>query len=212
MKPVLELLAVANTGMTTTEYAGTIRNWLRTAQHPRFKRPYPDLVYKPMQELLAYLREHGFETWIVSGGGIEFMRAWTDDAYDIPPERVVGSIAETHFELRGGEPVLVRDPKVAFVDDGPGKPVGIYRAIGRRPIAAFGNSDGDLQMLQWTTAGSGARFALIVHHTDAEREWAYDHPSPIGQLDKALDEAKAKAWTVVDMKQEWARVYPFEKE
>ena len=210
MKPVLELLAVANTGMTTTEYAGTIRNWLRTAQHPRFKRPYPDLVYKPMQELLAYLREHGFETWIVSGGGIEFMRAWTDDAYDIPPERVVGSIAETHFELRGGEPVLVRDPKVAFVDDGPGKPVGIYRAIGRRPIAAFGNSDGDLQMLQYAAVGEGRRLAVIVHHDDTEREYAYDRESRIGRLDKALDEAKARKWVVVSMKDDWKQVFPWE--
>jgi phosphoglycolate phosphatase-like HAD superfamily hydrolase len=210
IKPVLELLAVANAGMTTEEYGASIRAWLKSAVHPRFKRPYTDLVYQPMQELLAYLREHGFQTWIVSGGGIEFMRAWTEAAYGIPPQQVIGSIAETKFELRGGEPALVREPSVAFVDDGPGKPVGIYRAIGRRPIAAFGNSDGDLQMLQYAAVGEGSRLAVIVHHDDMEREYAYDRESRVGRLDKALDEAKARKWVVVSMKDDWKRVYPWE--
>ena len=197
-KPVLELLAVANTGMTVEAYDQTIRDWLKTARHPRFKRPYTDLVYKPMQELLAYLRENGFKTFIVSGGSIEFMRPWAEKAYGIPPEQVVGTISQVKFELKDGKPVLTRLPKIDFVDDGPGKPLGIYRAIGRRPIAAFGNSDGDLQMLQFTAAGEGPRFMLLVHHTDAEREYAYDRQSRIGKLDKALDEANAKggrSWT-----------------
>jgi len=210
MKPVLELLAVANSGMTTDEYGAALKTWLKTAVHPRFRRPYTDLVYKPMQELLAYLREHGFQTWIVSGGGIEFMRAWTEDAYGIPPQQVVGSIAETKFELQGGGPVLVREPNVAFVDDGAGKPVGIYRAIGRRPIAAFGNSDGDLQMLQYAAVGEGSRLAVLIHHDDMEREYAYDRDSRIGRLDKALDEAKARKWVVVSMKDDWKRIYPWE--
>jgi phosphoserine phosphatase len=209
-KPVLELLAIANTGMSTTEYDATLRTWLKTAIHPRFKRPYTDLVYAPMQELLGYLREHGFETWIVSGGGIEFMRAWTESAYDIPPARVVGSIAETRFELKDGAPTLIREPKVAFVDDGPGKPVGIYRSIGRQPIAAFGNSDGDLQMLQYAAIGEGRRLAVIVHHDDTEREYAYDRESRIGRLDKALVEAKARKWVVVSMKDDWTRIFSFE--
>jgi phosphoserine phosphatase len=209
-KPVLELLAVANTGMSTTEYDATLRTWLKTAVHPRFKRPYTDLVFAPMQELLAYLRQRGFETWIVSGGGIEFMRAWTESAYGIPPQRVVGSIAETKFELRNGAPTLVREPKVAFVDDGAGKPVGIYRAIGRQPIAAFGNSDGDLQMLQYAAIGEGRRLALLVHHDDMTREYAYDRDSRIGRLDKALDEAKARKWVVVSMKDDWKRIYPWQ--
>jgi len=209
-KPVLELVAVANTGMTPDAYEKTIKEWLATARHPRFKRPYTDLVFKPMQELLAYLRANGFKTYIVSGGGIEFMRAWAESAYGIPPEQVIGSIAEVKWEMRDGKPVLIRQPKLAFLDDGPGKPVGIYRAIGRRPIAAFGNSDGDLQMLQYTAAGEGARLMGIVHHTDAEREYAYDRKSRIGKLDKALDAAAAGGWTVIDMKTDWKRIYPFD--
>jgi len=167
-------------------------------------------VFQPMLEVLAYLRANGFKTFIVSGGGAEFMRPWAEKVYGIPPEQVVGSRGKLKFELRDGEPVLLKLPDPDFIDDGPGKPVGIQQQIGRRPILAFGNSDGDLQMLQWTTAGAGPRLALIVHHTDAEREWAYDRPSPIGQLDKALDQAKARGWTLVDMKQEWKRIYPFE--
>jgi phosphoglycolate phosphatase-like HAD superfamily hydrolase len=210
IKPVLELLAVANTGMTTQEYGRQIDAWLRTARHPRFKRPYTDLVFQPMRELLAYFQANGFKNFIVSGGGIEFMRAWAQQAYDIPPERVIGSSAAVSFAMQDGKPVLTRLPKIDFVDDGPGKPVGIYRNIGRQPIAAFGNSDGDLQMLQWTSGGSGARLLALVHHTDREREWSYDRASHIGKLDKALDEANAKGWTVIDMARDWSRVYRFE--
>ena len=210
MKPVLELLAVANTGMTVAQYEQAIRDWLKTARHPRFERPYTDLVYKPMQELLAYLRSNGFKTFIVSGGGVEFMRVWSAQAYGIPPEQVVGSIVEVKYGMVDGKPALTRLPKVAFVDDGPGKPVGIYRAIGRRPIFAFGNSDGDWQMLQWTAAGDGPRFMGLVHHTDATREYAYDRASKIGKLDKAWDDAVAKGWTVVDMKSEWNKIFAFE--
>jgi phosphoglycolate phosphatase-like HAD superfamily hydrolase len=209
-KPLIELLAVANSGMTVEAYDRTIREWLKTARHLRFKRPYTDLVYKPMQELLAHLRENGFKTYVVSGGSVEFMRPWVEAAYGIPPEQVVGTLSQVKFEFKDGKPVLTRLPKIDFVDDGPGKPQGIYRVIGRRPIAAFGNSDGDLQMLQFTAAGEGPRFMLIVHHTDAEREYAYDRQSRVGKLDKALDEAKARGWTVVDMKRDWHRIYPFE--
>ncbi|HEY7799632.1 MAG TPA: HAD family hydrolase, partial [Hyphomonadaceae bacterium] len=209
-KPILELLAAANSGMGVAEYDASIAQWLKTARHPRFKRPYNELVYKPMQELLAYLRGHGFKTWIVSGGGVEFMRVWAEDAYGIPPEQVVGSVIEVRYEVRDGKPALIREPKVVFVDDGPGKPAGIYRSIGRRPIAAFGNSDGDLQMLQFTAAGEGRRLALLVHHDDMEREYAYDRNSKIGRLDKALDEARARKWVVVSMKDDWKRIYPFD--
>ena len=210
-KPVLELLAVANSGMTVGEYDKTIRDWLATSRHPKFKRPYTDLTYAPMQELLAYLRANGFRTFIVSGGSVEFMRPWAEKAYGIPPEQVVGSQMEVKFEMKDGKPVLTREAKIAFVDDGPGKPVGIYRHIGKRPIAAFGNSDGDLQMLQVTAAGEGRRLAVIVHHDDAEREYAYDRDSHIGKLDKAWDEAKAKNWIVVSMKSDWRKVFAFEK-
>jgi len=206
-KPVLELLAVANSGMTVDAYDKAIRDWLEMARHPKFKRPYPELAYRPMQEVLAYLRANGFKTFIVSGGSIEFMRPWAEKTYGIPPEQVIGSVSQVRFDMKDGQPVLYRMPKIEFVDDGPGKPVGIYRNIGRRPIAAFGNSDGDLQMLQYTAAGDGARLMLIVHHTDAEREYAYDRKSQIGKLDKALDEANAKGWIVVDMKTDWNRIF-----
>ncbi len=169
------------------------------------------MVYQPMLELLAYLRANGFKTFIVSGGGIEFMRPWSERVYGIPPEQVIGSSIKVKFEIRDNKPVLVRLPELDFFDDKEGKPIAIHQQIGRRPIAAFGNSDGDLQMLQWTTAGQGPRFALYVHHTDTEREWAYDRNSSIGRLDKGLKEAKAKGWTVVDMKQDWKVIYPFEK-
>ncbi|HXU42589.1 MAG TPA: HAD family hydrolase [Burkholderiales bacterium] len=210
-RPVLELLGQANSGMTVGEYDGTIRGWLAKARHPKFKRPYTDLVYKPMQELLAYLRANGFKTFIVSGGSVEFMRPWAEKAYGIPPEQIVGSQQEVKFEMQDGKPVLRRGPNFVFVDDGPGKPVGIYRQIGRRPIAAFGNSDGDLQMLQVTADGPGQRLALIVHHDDAEREFAYDRASHIGKLDKAWDEAKARNWVVVSMKSDWKRIFSFDK-
>jgi phosphoglycolate phosphatase-like HAD superfamily hydrolase len=209
-KPILELLAVANSGMSVAAYDKTIRDWLANARHSKFKRPYTDLVYKPMQELLAYLRANGFKTFIVSGGSVEFMRPWAEKAYGIPAEQVIGSQQEVKFEMKDGNPVLTREPKIAFIDDGPGKPVGIYRSIGRRPIAAFGNSDGDLQMLQFTAAGPGKRLMLIVHHDDAGREFAYDRESHIGKLDKALDEAKARSWTVVSMKNDWKKIFSFE--
>jgi len=207
---LLEIVMATHAGMTTDAFEGIVTDWIATARHPRFDRPYRECVYQPMLELLAYLREHGFETWIVSGGGIEFMRPWAEQVYGIPPQQVVGSGIKTRFELRDGQPVLVRLPEIDFIDDKEGKPVGIQRHIGRRPIAAFGNSDGDLQMLQWTAAGPGPRLALYVRHTDAEREWAYDRESPVGRLDKGLDEAQAKGWTVVDMKRDWKRVFPFE--
>ena len=208
-KALLVLVEAAHSGMTTDDYAKSVANWLARTKHPRFNRPYNELVYQPMVELLGYLRSNGFKTFIVSGGGVEFMRVWAEKAYGIPPEQVVGSSGVVKFEIGAdGKPELMKLAKVEFVDDGPGKPAGINRFIGRRPILAFGNSDGDWQMLQWTTAGNGARFAGIVHHTDADREYAYDRPSKIGQLDKAWEEAKAKGWTVVDMKQDWKTVFP----
>jgi phosphoglycolate phosphatase-like HAD superfamily hydrolase len=210
-KPVLELLAVANSGMTVGEYDQSIRDWLKSARHPKYQKPYTELTYQPMRELLAYLRANGFRTFIVSGGSVEFMRPWAETAYGIPPEQVIGSQQEVKFEMKDGKPVLTRGPNFEFVDDGPGKPVGIYRHIGKRPIAAFGNSDGDLQMLQVTAAGEGRRLALIVHHDDATREAAYDRQSHIGRLDKALDEAKAGKWVVVSMKNDWMKIFAFEK-
>jgi hypothetical protein len=200
----------SHAGMTTEEFEGIVRDWLATAKHPRFNRPFTDLVFQPMLELLAYLRENGFKTYIISGGGIEFMRPWTEKIYGIPPEQVMGSSIKLRFDTRDGRPILMRLPDLDFFDEGPGKPVGIQKSIGRRPIAAFGNSDGDLQMLQWTAAGEGPRFMLLVHHTDSEREWAYDRQSPIGRLDKALDEALTLGWTVVDMKKDWKKIFPFQ--
>jgi hypothetical protein len=205
----VEIIMATHSGMTNEEFEQIVRDWIATAKHPVTGRLYTEMVYQPMLELTAYLRSNGFETFIVSGGGIEFMRPWTEKVYGIPPEKVVGSSAKVNFELRDGKPVLMRLPEINFIDDGPGKPVGINEHIGRRPIAAFGNSDGDLQMLQYTMGGSGARFALIVHHTDAVREWAYDRMSHIGHLDKALDEAEAKSWTVVDIKNDWKTIFPF---
>jgi hypothetical protein len=205
---ILEILMASHAGNTTEEFEKIVRDWIATAKHPDTGRLYSDMVYQPMLEVLAYLRANGFKTCIVSGGGIEFMRPWSQRVYGIPPEQVIGSSIKTKFEVRDGTPVLVRLPEMNFIDDEAGKPVGINQHIGRRPIAAFGNSDGDLQMLQWTTAGAGARFALYVRHTDNEREWAYDRNSSIGRLDKGLDEAAAKGWTVVDMKQDWTVIYP----
>ena len=208
-KGLLTLVVSAHAGMTTDAFARSVADWLETAKHPRFNRPYNELIYQPMVELLAYLRANGFKTFIVSGGGVEFMRVWAEKAYGIPPEQVVGSSGVVKFELGAdGKPRLMKLPKIEFVDDGPGKPVGINRFIGRRPILAFGNSDGDLQMLQWTMAGSGARFAGIVHHTDEVREYAYDRQSKVGKLDKALDAAEGGGWTVVDMKKDWKEVFP----
>ena len=197
------LLLTTHTGITTDEFSKSVADWLATAKHPRFKRPYTELVYQPMLELLNYLRQSGFKTFIVSGGTVEFMRVFAEKVYGIPPEHVVGSSFVTKFQ----NGVLMREPKIDFVDDGPGKPVGIQKFIGRRPILAFGNSDGDLQMLQWTAAGGGPRLVGLVRHTDPEREWAYDRESHIGKLDKALDEATARNWVVVDMKQDWKTIF-----
>ena len=208
-KGLLQIMAATHTGMTTEQFSKAVTEWTVTARHNRFNRPYIELVYQPMLELLAYLRANGFKTFVVSGGGIEFMRPWMEKVYGIPPEQVVGSSGVVKYELGSdGKPQLTKLAKFEFVDDGPGKPVGINRFIGRRPIFAFGNSDGDLQMLQWTTSGEGARFAGIVRHTDADREYAYDRQSKIGKLDKALDEAVAKGWTVVDMKADWKTIFP----
>jgi hypothetical protein len=209
---LLELVMASHAGNTTEEFERIVTDWIGTAKHPRFKHLYTECVFQPMLELLAYLRANGFKTYIVSGGGIEFMRPWTERVYGIPPEQVIGSSIKTQFELRDGAPVLVRLPEINFIDDKAGKPVGINQHIGRRPIAAFGNSDGDLQMLQWTAAGKETSFCLYVHHTDAAREWAYDRNSSIGRLDQGLDEAKANGWTVVDMKRDWKFIYPFEKQ
>lgn len=208
---ISQIIIATHTGMTTEEFEEIVRAWLAAAKHPRTGRPFTEMVYQPMLELLAYLRANGFKTFIVSGGSVEFMRPWTETIYGIPPEQVIGTSIKTKFELRNGRPVLVRLPEITFVDDNEGKPVGIDSRIGRRPIASFGNSDGDLQMFQWTTAGRGPRLALIVHHTDADREWAYDRTSSVGRLDKALDEALAKGWTVVNMKKDWRTIFPFEK-
>lgn len=208
MKAVEEIVMASHAGMTTDEFEQIVTDWIGTARHPTTGRPFTEMVYQPMLELLDYLRANGFKTFIVSGGGIEFMRPWTEAVYGIPPEQVVGSSIVTTFELRDGEPVLVRQPELSFVDDKEGKPVGINTHIGRRPIFASGNSDGDLQMLQYTAAGDGARFMLYLHHTDAEREWAYDRDSHVGRLDRGLDEARERGWAVIDMKKDWKAVFP----
>lgn len=205
---LLELFMATHAGMTQEQFAQIVKDWLATAKHPKTGRPYTEMIYQPMLELLAYLRANGFKTYIVSGGGIEFMRPWTEAVYGIPPEQVVGSSIKSKFEMQEDGPVLVRIPELNFFDDKGGKPVAINQHIGRRPIAAFGNSDGDLQMLQWIAAGDGPRFALYVHHTDEMREWAYDRDSGIGRLDKGLDEAMANGWTVVDMKEDWKVIFP----
>ncbi len=209
-KGVAEVVMTTHAGMTTEEFESIVEDWLAAARHPRFNRPFTDLAYQPMLELLAYLRANGFKTYIVSGGGIEFMRPWVERIYGIPPEQVIGSSIKSRFEARASGPVLVRLPEFDFIDDNEGKPVGIHKFIGRRPVLAFGNSDGDLQMLQWTAAGPGLRFMGLVHHTDGEREWAYDRKSPVGRLDKALTEARDRNWTIVDMKRDWRVIYPFE--
>jgi len=205
---LLEMAMATHAGMTTEEFEEIVSDWISTAKHPETGRLLTRMVYQPMLELLTYLRANGFKTFVVSGGGIEFMRPWMENVYGIPPEQVVGSSIVTKFEMRDGIPVLMRLPEMNFVDDKEGKPVGINSHIGRRPIAAFGNSDGDLQMLQWTDAGEGARFCLYVHHTDAEREWAYDRDSSIGRLEQGLEEARLKGWTVMDMKKDWKTIFP----
>ena len=209
-KALLQIVMASHAGMTTEEFEAIVRAWLVAAKHPGTGRAYNEMTYRPMIELLGYLRANGFKTYIVSGGGVEFMRPWVEKAYGIPPEQVIGSTIKTKFEMRDGKPVIVRLPEVDFIDDKDGKPVAIQKFIGRRPLAAFGNSDGDLQMLQYTASGAGRRFALIVHHDDAEREFAYDRQSHIGKLDKAWDEAMARGWTVVSMKSDWKRIFAFE--
>jgi len=207
-KGLLELVAATHAGMTTDEFTKVVQDWSATARHPKTNRLFTEMVFQPMLEVLAYLRANGFKTYIVSGGGVEFMRPWTERVYGIPPEQVVGSRGKLKYEVRDGVPVLVKLPAIDLIDDKDGKPVGIAQVIGRRPIAAFGNSDGDFQMLEYTTAGTGRRFGLIVHHTDAEREWAYDRVSHIGRLERGLDEAPTRKWVVVDMKQDWSVIYP----
>jgi hypothetical protein len=206
-----EIVMATHSGMTTDEFSTDVTEWAATARHPVTKRLFTEMVYQPMLELLTYLRANGFKTYIVSGGGIDFMRPWAPRVYGIPPDQIVGSSGKLKYDMRDGKPVLVKLPELNFVDDKDGKPIGIQQHIGQRPIAAFGNSDGDQQMLEWTAAGPGARFALIVHHDDAKREWAYDRQSHIGQLDKAWDEAVAKGWTVVSMKDDWKTIYPPQK-
>jgi hypothetical protein len=208
-KSILQLIAATHAGMTVEEFRDVVQEWAATARHPKTGRLFTEMVYRPMLELLAYLRDNGFKTFIVSGGGVEFMRPWTEKVYGIPPEQVVGSRGKLKYELIDGKPVIYKLAEIDLIDDGPGKPVGIQQVIGRQPIAAFGNSDGDLQMLQWTAAGEGARFCLFVHHTDAVREWAYDRDSHIGRLDKGLDMARERGWSVMDMKSEWKVIYPF---
>lgn len=207
-KSLMQLIAATSAGMTTQEYAAIVKQWLDTTKDSRFKRTYTHLVYQPMLELLAYLRENGFKTYIVSGGGIEFMRTFAERVYGIPPEQVIGTTGKLKFEFREGKPVLLKLPQVDFIDNNDGKPIDIEKFIGRRPIAAFGNSDGDLEMLQWTTGGAGLRFALYVHHTDAEREYAYDKDFQFSPLVRGLEEAKARGWTVVDMKKDWKTIFP----
>jgi phosphoglycolate phosphatase-like HAD superfamily hydrolase len=208
---LLEIVAATHAGNTTEEFAKVVDDWLGATKHPTLGRPYTELVYQPMLEVIAYLRANGFKTFIVSGGGVEFMRPWTERVYGVPPEQVIGSRAKVQYDVKDGQPALRRLAAVDLVNDKAGKPVGIHQAIGRRPIAAFGNSDGDFEMLEWTTSAAGPRFGLIVHHTDAAREWAYDRASHVGTLARGLDEAGKRGWTVVDMRQEWKVIYPFQK-
>ena len=204
---LLEMVMATHAGMTTEEFEKSVSHWLVTAKHPTTGRPFTEMVYQPMLELLTYLRTNGFKTFIVSGGGIEFMRPWAEKVYGIPPEQIIGSSIKSKYELRDGKPVIVKLPEINFIDDKVGKPVGIHHHIGRRPIFAAGNSDGDFEMLEWTTGGKGARLGMIIHHTDAEREWAYDRESHIGKLSKGLDEAAAKGWIISDMKSDWQTIF-----
>jgi phosphoglycolate phosphatase-like HAD superfamily hydrolase len=208
MKGLMEIIIASHTGMTAAEFEQEVSTWLATTRQPKFKRLYTELIYQPQLELLAYLRANGFKTFIVSGGGIAFMRPFSEKAYGIPPEQVVGSSVVAEFQMQAGKPELVRMPKIDFINDKAGKPVGIYEHIGRRPILAFGNSDSDMQMIQYTRAGDGLRLGLFVHHTDAEREYAYDRKSHVGTLDKVLDQADANGWVIVDMKKDWKKVFP----
>ena len=204
---LLQLVMASHAGNTAAEFEQIVREWIATARHPKTGRPYTEMVYQPMLELLAYLRANGFKTFVVSGGGIEFMRPWTEQVYGIPPEQIIGSSIRTKYELRGGQPVLTRLPELNFIDDKEGKPIAIQQVIGRRPIAAFGNSDGDFQMLEWTSAGPGPRLALLVHHDDAAREVAYDRESHVGRLARGLDEAATRGWIVASMKRDWKQIF-----
>jgi phosphoserine phosphatase len=206
-RAVLQLVMSTHAGMSTEEFTQIVSDWVATARHPTTGRLLTEMTYQPMKELLAYLRANGFKTFIVSGGGIEFMRPWAERVYGVPPEQVIGSSIKTKYQLLNGQPVLMRLPELNFINDKAGKPVGIHQHIGRRPIAAFGNSDGDFEMLAWTTSAPGARLSLIVHHDDVEREFAYDRKSHVGQLDRGLDEAGARGWTVVSMKSDWKTVF-----
>lgn len=208
---LLEMAMATHAGMTTDEFSKTVTDWLATAKHPKTGKPYTEMVYQPMLELLTYLRANGFKTFIVSGGGIDFMRPWTEKVYGIPPEQVIGSSIKAKYELRDGEPLIVKIPELNFIDDKAGKPVAIHQHIGRRPIFAAGNSDGDFEMLEWTTTGLGLRFGLLIHHDDAEREFAYDRDSHIGKLDKGLDEGSERGWTIVSMKNDWNTIHPVSK-
>jgi hypothetical protein len=208
MKGLVEIVAATHSGMTSDEFTAIASGWIASAKHPRTGKPYTSMIYQPMRELIDYLKANDFRVFIVSGGGIEFMRPWTEVTYSIPPENVVGSSIKTRYEMHDGKPAVVRLPEIDFIDDGPGKPVGINRFIGKRPVAAFGNSDGDFQMLEWTTGGEGRRFGLIVHHDDADREVAYDRDSAFGKLDKGLDEGPKRGWTIVSMKNDWKQVFP----
>jgi hypothetical protein len=207
-KSLIEMAMATHAGMTTDQFERIVSDWIATAKHPKTGRLYTEMVYQPMLEVLAYLRANGFKTFIVSGGGVEFMRPWTEKVYGIPPEQVIGSSIRTKYEIVDGKPAIIRLPELNFIDDKAGKPVGIQQHIGRRPVMAFGNSDGDFQMLEWTTSGNGPRFGMLIHHTDAEREWAYDRDSHIGKLDKGLDEAPQRGWIIADMKADWKTIYP----
>lgn len=207
---ILELVMASHADMTTEEFETIVKKWLATLKHPRFDKPFTDLVYQPMLELLQFLRDNDFKTFIVSGGGIGFMRPWVEEVYGIPPDQVVGSSIKTEYDYNNGNPVIKRLPEMDFIDDGSGKPIGIHKFIGKKPVFASGNSDGDLQMMQWTASNKYKSFMLYLHHTDADREWAYDRESHIGRLDKGLDEAKEKSWTVIDMKKDWKLIYPYE--
>lgn len=209
-KGLLQLVAASHAGLTDEQFREVVRDWLATARHPETNRPYNEMIYQPMLEVLDYLRANGFKTFIVSGGGVDFLRVWSEEAYGIPPEQVVGSSLKAGYEIRDGAPVIVKLPELNFIDDKEGKPVGIHQHIGRRPIAAFGNSDGDFQMIEWTTSGEGARFGMIIHHDDAKREWAYDHESHIGKLVRGLDEGSKRGWTIVSMKSDWKTIYTAE--
>jgi len=209
-KALGDVVVATHTGMTPDEFTQLVVDWIASARHPRFNRLYTDLVYQPMIELLTYLRTNGFKTYIVAGGTVEFVRAWSERVYGVPPEQIIGTAFVTKYSVSSGRPTLTREPDVDVVDDGPGRPVAIQQFIGRRPIFAFGSSDGDQQMLEWTAGQTGARFVGLLHHTDGVREYAYDRTSNVGRLDKALDEATSGNWTIVDMKRDWGRIFAFE--